>query len=201
MFAEKTSVLKRLKEAVHPTPLRERITTALHKLKVQQRRLERTCYQLQGRDKAVHDKCVAALQVRNNQLAEIYANECAEIRKIAKITLHSELALEHVTIRLETVKEFGDVVHTMAPVVAVVGKVKNQLQAVLPDISMQLSEVNESLQTMVEEVGEAGEESFDLGISNEDAEKILTEANLVAEQKMKEKFPEIPDVQAHEAHT
>jgi len=50
----------------------------------------------------------------------MYANEIAEIRKIAKVTLRSELALEQVVLRLETIQEFGDVAAMMGPVAGVV---------------------------------------------------------------------------------
>lgn len=200
MFQERHSVIDRIKEAIHPTPLRDRITMSIHKLRVITRQLERKTYQLQTRDKAMHEKCVSALQVRNNELANIYANECAELRKIAKITLHGQLALEQVTLRLETIKEFGDVMSGMAPVVSIVGIVKEQIQGILPDVSLGLAEVNESLQEVVEQIGEVGEEGFDISIPTEESERILKEASTLAEQKMKEKFPEMPAVPAQEAH-
>ncbi len=200
MFSERSSVLGKIKEAIHPTPLRDRVTTSIHRLKVISRQLERRTYQLQSRDKAIHEKCVSSLQVRNNELANIYANECAEIRKIARITLHSQLALEQVTLRLSTVKEFGDMMNAMTPVVKIVGIVKTQIQGILPELSMGLSEVNESLQDIVEQIGETGEESFDLAVPTEESEKILNEASVLADQKMKEKFPDLPAITAQEAH-
>lgn len=199
MFKEKTSITKRIKEAIHPTPLRQRIVSSLFKIKVQTKKLERKSYELQERDKSIHEKCVSALQSKNTSLAAIYASECAEIRKMAKITLYSQLALEQVSLRLETVQEFGDIAYTMKPVVGIVSTIKSQLQNVLPEISIELAEVDESLQTVVLEVGEATEQSFDISASSDESQRILSEASMVAEQKMKERFPEMPSIPTSEA--
>lgn len=199
MFRERTSWTKRVKEAIRPTPMKQRVNECLFKLKVQQRKLERTSYHMQQRDQALYGKCVLAVQGKNTQLASMYANECAELRKMAKVVLHSELALEQVTLRLETIHEFGDLAYTMAPVANVVKALKSQLEGVMPEVSLELSEVNETLEGLAVEVGETTEASFDVMSSGEEAQHILQEANIVAEQKMKERFPELPPIPAHEA--
>jgi division protein CdvB (Snf7/Vps24/ESCRT-III family) len=129
----------------------------------------------------------------------MYANECAELRKMAKVVLHSELALEQVTLRLETVHEFGDLANAMMPVANVVRALKSQLEGVMPEVSLELSEVNETLEGLAVEVGETTETSFDVMSSSEESQHILQEANIVAEQKMKERFPELPPIPTHEA--
>ena len=199
MFKERPSWTKKLKETIRPTPMRQRVSECLFKLKVQQRKLERTSYHMQQRDQALYGKCVLAAQGKNTQLASMYANECAELRKMAKVVLHSELALEQVTLRLQTVHEFGDLANTMMPVAAVVRTLKSQLEGVMPEVSMELSAVNETLEGLAVEVGETTETSFDVTSSSEESQHILQEANIVADQRMRERFPELPTVQAHEA--
>lgn len=198
MFKERSPWSKRFKEAVHPTPMKQRITECLFKLKIQQRKLERTSYHMQERDQALYGKCVLAVQNKNSELASIYANECAELRKIAKVVLHSELALEQVTLRLEAVQEFGQLAYTMAPVAGVVRTLKTQLEGVMPEVSMELASVNETLEELTVDVGEATSNSFDLSASSEASQKILQEANVVAEQKMKERFPDLPAIPTQE---
>jgi division protein CdvB (Snf7/Vps24/ESCRT-III family) len=199
MFKERTPLGKRIKEAIHPTPMKKRLSECLFKLKVQTRKLERTSYHMQQRDQALYGKCILAVQSKNTELASMYANECAELRKMAKVVLHSQLALEQVTLRLETVNEFGQVAYTMLPVAAVVKTLKSQLEGVMPEVSMELSQVNETLEGLATEVGETTETSFDLSASSEESQKILSEANFVAEQKMKERFPELPAIPTNEA--
>jgi division protein CdvB (Snf7/Vps24/ESCRT-III family) len=69
----------------------------------------------------------------------------------------------------------------------------------MPEVSMELSQVNEALEGMAMEVGEATESTFDMSASTEESQKILSEANFVAEQKMKERFPELPPIPTSEA--
>jgi division protein CdvB (Snf7/Vps24/ESCRT-III family) len=45
---------------------------------------------------------------------------------------------------------------------------------------------------MVVEVGEATGSGYDISTSSEEAQRIITEANTIAEQRMKERFPELP---------
>lgn len=199
MFKERKPLTSRFKEAIHPTPIRQRVNECLFKLKVQQRKLERTSYHMQQRDQALYGKCVLAVQDKNTQLASMYANECAELRKMAKVVLHSELALEQVTLRLDTIREFGDLASTMMPVANVVRTLKSQLEGVMPEVSLELSEVNETLEGLAVEVGETTETGFAIDASTEESQKILSEANIVAEQKMKERFPELPAIPTQEA--
>jgi len=199
MFKENRSITGKLRETFHPTPIRRRIMEALFKLKVQLSRLDRTAQKMQQRDSGLYAKCVNAVQQKNTQLASMYASECSEIRKMAKVILQSQLALEQVALRLETVLNYGDVLQAMRPVGSVVRTIKTQLEGILPDVSMELASVNESLEYLVTEVGEASEQSFDMTVTGGDAEKILNEANIVAEQKMRERFPDLPPVPTQEA--
>lgn len=201
MFRKKTSVSEKIKEAFQPTPMRKKITSTLHRLRVQQKQLERKSYQLQSRDKDLYRKCVSSVQTKKNELATMYANECAEIRKMTMTTIRSQLALEQVALRLETIKDFGDVTYLMSSVLGVIGGVKDQLSNMLPEISTELADIGESLQSMIIEMGEATEQSFDTAAPSEEANKILEEARIVAEQKVKEEFPEIPSIPAKEFPT
>jgi division protein CdvB (Snf7/Vps24/ESCRT-III family) len=69
----------------------------------------------------------------------------------------------------------------------------------MPEVSLELAEVNDTLEGLAVEVGEASETSFDVSSSSADSQQILQEANTVAEQKMKERFPELPPLPTHEA--
>ena len=192
-------MMGKVKEAFHPTPVRRRIMDAVLSVKMQLSRLDRTAQKMQQRDATLYGKCITAVQQKNTELATIYASECSEIRKVARIVLHSQIALEQVALRLDLVREFGDVAQTMKPVAAVVRTIKTQLQGILPGVSLELASINESLEDLASQVGDAAEESFAIPVSGEDAHKILSEANVVAEQKMRERFPDLPPVPVQEA--
>jgi len=173
------------------TPLKEKIAICIYRLKTQKAKIADSSARMQRRDRD-YDKCVAAQMAKDSARAAIYANECAEVRKMAKITLRCELALEQITLRLETVEQFGDLAAMMRPVVGVVQAIKNQIQGVMPQVSYELGAIGETLNGIVIEVGEATGSGYDISTSSREAQKILTEANAIAEQRMKERFPELP---------
>lgn len=45
--------------------------------------------------------------VKDSARAAIYANECAEVRKMATNALRNQLALEVISLRLGIIREFG----------------------------------------------------------------------------------------------
>ncbi len=175
--------------------MKRRISAARNRLRVQSDRLEQMANRLQKRNKALFEKCVTSKQSSNHSRALIYANECAEIRKIAKIVINGQLALEQVILRLETVEELGDIFVQMGPLANVVQEIQGQLTGVLPEVSHELGEINSALTTAVLEAGNATENpAMPIPISDEAAEKVLAEANAIADERMKERFPAVlPD--------
>jgi len=187
------SIFQRISEKLRRTPpLKERIATATYRLKLQQDKLGQASIKMQQHEKELFEKCVSAQITHDSSRASMYANECSEVRKMAKVILLSELAIEQVVLRLETVQEFGDIVMWMGPVSNVVHTLKGRLAGVVPEVSYELGSIDEMLSGMVIEAGEATGKAYDMQVSGESAQKILEEASTVAEQKMKERFPELP---------
>lgn len=176
-----------------PAPLRERISYTIYKLKTQEGRLDQAYQRMQNHYNAIFRKCTNAVLAKDSARASIYANECAEIRKMCQTILRSQFAIEQVTLRLETVGEFGDIVVEMSPVAGVINSIRGPLAGVVPEVSYKLGEIGDTLNDLVVDSGEASSTPWNTISSGEDAEKILSDANLIAEQKMKEKFPTLPD--------
>ncbi|MBS7657791.1 MAG: hypothetical protein QXR82_03095 [Candidatus Bathyarchaeia archaeon] len=140
-------------------------------------------------------KCIEAQFARDIPRARIYANECAEIRKIARIVLSSQLALERVILRLQTIEQFGEVLTQIAPVIDVVEEMKDKVSGLIPEVANELEQVNSMLKDMSLEAGEIESENIDVETANEEAKKIMLESMAIAEEKMKETFPDIKDLQ------
>ena len=156
---------------------------------------------LQQRDKEMFQRCIGAQLSRDTAHAALYANECAEIRKMAHITLSSELALERVTLRLQTIEEFGDVMAQIAPVIGVVRETRGRIAGVIPEVAGELGEVNNMLSDMSLEAGEVQDQNFDMSASSTEAKKVLEESSAIASQQMRERFPELPVPEARQAAT
>src|SRR6266540_7491655 len=121
---------------------------------------------LQQRDKEMFQRCIGAQLSKDNAHAALYANECAEIRKMAHITMSSELALERVVLRLQTIEEFGDVMQQLTPVIGVVRETRGRIAGVIPEVAGELGEINEMLSDLSLETGEVQAQDFDLTTSS-----------------------------------
>ena len=122
----------------------------------------------------------------------MYANECSQVKKIAQTIVTSQLALEQVVLRLETIEDFGDVAAEVMPAAAVIRSVKGRLAGLIPRVSMNLGSISQTLDGLVLEVGEATGQSWNIMSSGEDSEKVLAEAAMIAEQKVRDGFPDLP---------
>jgi division protein CdvB (Snf7/Vps24/ESCRT-III family) len=190
---EKEPVFSRVNAKFHHrAPMKEQLATAVYRLKVQQNKLEAAAMRMQQHDRDIFTKCVNSQMAHDAARAAMYANECAEVRKMAKVTLQCQLALEQVSLRLETIEEFGDMARLMAPVASVVHSIKNQISGLIPEVGFELGEIGEVLNSVVMDAGETLGSSYEMDASGAEAQRILTEANTIAEQRMKERFPDLP---------
>jgi len=172
--------------------LNERLGEAIFRLQAQENRLAGSAARMQQHDKEMFDKCVRAQVSKDNARATMYANECVQIRKMAKITLQCQLALMQACLRLETAREFGNIASMMAPVASVVKSVQGHISGIIPEVGFELAEIGEVLNNAVYEIGGPLDSNSVVQASGEDAQKILSEANALAEHRIQRHFPEIP---------
>jgi len=190
---KKSSTLSRIANTIkQPPPLRERISYTIYRLKVQRGRLDQSYSRMQGHYNRLFRKCTSSVVSKDATRASMYANECSEIRKMGRTILRSQFAIEQVILRLETVEEFGDIVVEMSPVAGVINSIRGHLVGVVPEVSYKLGEIGDTLNDLVMEAGGVTTTAWNVSSSGEEADKILTEANVIAEQKMKDKFPTVP---------
>ena len=187
------ALTERIKEAVRPPgPLKPRLDFAIRRIELQTKRLDKAADRFTERDKSIFDKIVKAFSKHDMPRANVFANELAEIRKMEKMIMHSRLALEQIALRLSTVSELGDVVTTLAPAVGVLRNIRNGMSAIFPEAERELGQIGNLLSGIIVDAGQSTGLNINFETANEDAQKILTEAATVAEQKIKEKFPELP---------
>jgi len=183
----------RVKEAVRPPgPLKPRLDLAIRRIELQVQRLDQASERFSQRDKSIFARIVDAYTKHDMARANVFANELAEIRKMEKMIMHARLALEQIVLRLRTVSELGDVVTTLAPAVGVLRTVRNGMASVFPEAERELGQIGNLLSGIIIDAGQSTGLTINFESANEDAQKILTEAATVAEQKIKDKFPELP---------
>ncbi|MEM1514912.1 MAG: hypothetical protein QXT26_05095 [Thermoproteota archaeon] len=185
--------LKGIKGILNPSePLRTKVELSIKRIETQIQYIEDTLNRLSERDKYLFSKIVEAYSRHQIQRARVLANELAELRKMVNFMMNAELALERVVLRLRTVSQFGNVVSILAPAVQVLYSVRAGLSGFLPNAEKELGQIGASLSELIVEAGQVSGIAPNFEVASDDAQKILSEAALVAEQKMKEKFPELP---------
>ena len=185
------SLSRRIAGKIHSVPLRDSISKTTYRLNVVQKRIDESRLRMEHKYRALFTKCVSSQEAKDSASAIMYANECVQVKKMAQIILTSGLALEQVALRLETVKDFGDVAVAVMPAVAIVTALKGRLSGILPEVSMQLGLIGQTLDSLVLEVGDATGQTWSSVLAGEDAERILAEASVVAEQKVRDGFPQL----------
>jgi division protein CdvB (Snf7/Vps24/ESCRT-III family) len=175
-----------------PGQLKPRLDHAVQRLESQIQRLDQTSNRLSERDKSLFAKVVEAYSKHDQQHANAFANELTEIRKTEKTVMNARLALEQIVLRLKTVTELGDMVYTLGPVIGVLSSVKSAITGVLPDAGRELEQIGTELNGIIGEAGQTSGLTLNFAANTEEAQKILTEAASIAEERTKEKFPELP---------
>ncbi|UCC27555.1 MAG: hypothetical protein JSV87_05950 [Candidatus Bathyarchaeota archaeon] len=188
-----TPLTTRIRETVRPAgPLKPRIDFAVRRIDMQIQRLDKASDRFTERDKSIFTRIVQAYSKHDMTRANVFANELAEIRKMEKMIMHARLALEQIVLRLRTVSELGDVVSTLAPAVGVLRTVKSGMASIFPEAEKELGQIGTLLSGIIVDAGHSTGLTLNFEAVNEDAQKILNEAASVAEQKIKDKFPELP---------
>lgn len=194
-FGQKT------KETIRgPRPLKPQIQKATGELNQEVHRLDGALNRLKQREAAIFKKTVTAVQHHDEATSKAYSNELAEVKKMTKVVTQSKIALEQITMRLQTVTDVGDFTATLAPAIGVVKNVRQTIGQAMPDAQSALGDIGTELNSMMTDVGGlSGANLFTAGESSEEAEKIMAEAAAIAEKRMGETFPEVPSARSDES--
>jgi len=176
-----------------PPPIREVIGKSMRKLKIQQHKIRQVSFRLEKRDNALFQTCIHALKNKNKDRATICANEISEIKRLINFLYHVELAIERVILRLETMRELSDIIVDLKPALRTLQKVSKQLFKALPDVSSELSRVNDVITETLDSTRITVDESIiPVNKTTPSGEKVLEEVSIFLEQEIAEKLPEPP---------
>jgi division protein CdvB (Snf7/Vps24/ESCRT-III family) len=170
--------------------LRRKISTAVKKIEAHRRELESLKLRLEARRKALFETAVRALRSKDEEKASVYANEHAELTKVIRVLSKSELALTQIIVRLESIRDVGDIMYQMTAAFKVMKSVSKTVSGLIPAIETAGEEVNSTLSQTLAELGKLSPTiSFD--VRTDSGEDIFERAKLYAEQKAME-LQELP---------
>lgn len=177
-----------------PNQVQQVIPRVIVKLDVSLRKLSHISEALHKEDAQLFTQCVAAHVKGDRVHAMMYANECAEIRRMALHVVTSTYALEQMVLRLRTVVKLGEVMGTMSPVIGVIQETGHRLEGIVPTIADQLNDAN---QILIDSLAHMGTSQLDNRTQNsvvfsDEAAQILDEAKRAAVDTVRSRFPSIP---------
>ncbi|MDX1813503.1 MAG: Snf7 family protein [Candidatus Bathyarchaeia archaeon] len=192
---QQSSFLSKIKDVGKPSVgLKKQISTVLQRIEIQKQKLNNAQTRFEKRDATLFKRTVKALSERDTMRANVLAGELAEIRKVEKMLMHASLALESVSLRLNTVSELGDIVTVIAPAAGVLNNIRNGMSGVFPEAGQELENIGTLLTDIVSTTHQDTGVPVNIGTASLEAEKILSEAETAAEQKLRQQLPEISTV-------
>jgi division protein CdvB (Snf7/Vps24/ESCRT-III family) len=187
------TMLHKFKGLFHKDSLEDKIPLVIVNLETALNRLDRISESLRKEDNELFERCVKARLENDAVHAMMYANECAEMRKIALLVVSSKYALEQMVLRLQTVAKLGSILVTVSPVVDVIKETRSRLVGIVPNVANNLNEANKILVNSLVKMGTSSVGGVKPLVYSEDAEKVLDEAKIAAEETIRERFPKIPE--------
>jgi len=186
---------EKLKDSLRPqSPLKPRIETAVNKLQLQTSKLDTMLTKLNERDASLFRRVVEAMQRHDADSAKVLSNELAEVRKISKTLGQSKIALEQVSMRLSTIHDMGDAMVALGPAMSSIKSLKPSLGRFVPGADGEINNMQSLLSGIMMESLQSSGAGIELNTgSGGDIDQIMIEASAVAEQKVNDKFPFIPN--------
>ncbi len=191
---DQPTLVSKVKSVVKPQEnLKEQIALVIQRIDVQTRTLDAAVQRFQSRDADIFSRVVKAFSQRDEARANILATELAEIRKIEKMLTHASLAMQSVSMRLNTVSEMGDLVAVLSPAKNVINSVRSGMCDILPEASNELGNIGNLLNDIVGSTCQTADIPVNNIRMDPETEAILKEAEIATERKLKQQLPEVAE--------
>ncbi len=175
-------------------PIDKKAILALYRVKGAISRINAYIEKLQEKEREYFHEVVESQINRDEKRAKIYAREVADIRKVTRQLYQVQYMLQHVALKLETFLIFHNATGEMKPVLAIMNQAVGLLRQAAPaDLWIELMAAMKDLEASMDITVVDMSLSTDVALDAE-AKKIYEEAKIVAEQKLKERYAELPSL-------
>ena len=182
-----------LKRKNHDTLTPRKIEEAQRTLEIPITRLEEIDEKLRMKEEQIFERIVAAQRIRNDQYAEMYANELCHVRKMKTMVTTAKLSMEQVKLRLNTVSELGDVVVTLSPCMSIIRDLGPTIAGMVPEASNAMQDLSDIMGDMMSESRIKSEEMLAPSMPrNQEAMDIMDEAQCTLTRQAQAAIPPIP---------
>jgi division protein CdvB (Snf7/Vps24/ESCRT-III family) len=166
--------------------------SAKNRLGIQTQKLDTLLEKLKSKDRALFNQIVTHLQNHDSQQSKMLSNELSQVRRTIKTISQLKMSLEQVHMRLESTIDIGDALTALKPAVGTLSKVKTGLSGLMPNVDVELGEINDVFSDIMVNANSTSDIGLALNPSGGDVTNILAEASMVAEQRVTDNFPDVP---------
>ncbi len=133
--------------------LKEKITYAIRQIEIQRKELDQLRLRLEERRKSIFGATVRAIEQCDEMRARLLSGEHVELQKVTHIVNAAELALLHIVVRLETLRDVGDIMYVLTNAFKEVKRVGKSISNIAPNLERAAEEINQSFSDILAELG------------------------------------------------
>jgi division protein CdvB (Snf7/Vps24/ESCRT-III family) len=132
--------------------VKDKINVSLRQIEVQRKELQTLKARLEDRRRVIFESTIRAIEKSDELTAQVLEGEHAELQKIIKVVMASELALLHICVRLETIRDVGDIMSVLSNAFKSVKKVGRSVSEIAPNMEQAAAEINGSFSNIMTEL-------------------------------------------------
>lgn len=177
-------------------PLKPRVDAVMNQVNSQVSKLDIILNEIKTKDYETFRSMLSSIKDNNNLNSRISLSNLAQIRKLIKIVGLSKVVFENLNIKLSTVSSIIDLISVLSPGIALVKNVRSSLISYIPESRYEIGSISDLIGGILIDAGQIGSYIINFETANEKASYLINEASLIAEQKIKEEFPDLPDFES-----
>ncbi|HYB02895.1 MAG TPA: hypothetical protein VED17_00445, partial [Nitrososphaerales archaeon] len=132
--------------------VKDKINVSLRQIEIQRKELQTLKGRLEDRRRVIFESTIRAIEKSDEMTAQVLEGEHAELLKIIKVVMASELALLHICVRLETIRDVGDIMSVLSSAFKSVKKVGKSVSEIAPNMEQAAAEINGSFSNILTEL-------------------------------------------------
>ncbi|MBV9178297.1 MAG: hypothetical protein JO327_11875 [Nitrososphaeraceae archaeon] len=177
-------------------PLKPRVDAVMDQINSQVSKLDTILNEIKIKDYEIFRSVLSSVKDNNTLSSRISLSNLVQITKLIKIVSLSKVVFESLNVKLSTVSSIVDLVSILSPGIALVKNVRSSLISYMPESKYEIGSISDLIGGILVDAGQIGSYIINFEIANEKASYLIREASLIAEQKIKEEFPDLLDFES-----
>ena len=177
-------------------PLKPRVNAVMDQINSQVSKFDIILNEIKTKDYEIFRSMLSSVKDNNTLSSRISLSNLVQITKLIKIVSLSKVVFENLNVKLSTVSSIIDLVSILSPGIALVKNVRSSLISYMPESKYEIGSISDLIGGILVDAGQIGSYIINFEIANEKASYLIKEASLIAEQKIKEEFPDLLDFES-----